>query len=205
MISRDEFFRLLVSCLNSDFDSDSNTLKIKLNSQLSWETIKDFKLTILQMLGNFNVPLPIKDPENHLLESKFKIDANLINVDEDTIQINKYAQLFVNNSSIIETLTKNEDYLNYIVEKIYEMFTTNNFDEIKEGVLNQVTDKIIIPEIDQQIIDKILATLNIDTIVNDKVNQVINDYKTQVNNIIKNLQKQIDDLYQQLENTIMIN
>jgi hypothetical protein len=106
-----DFFEMLTSVMDiKTFKYDTDKQIVSVNVPLHWETIIDFKKTVLSFLGNPHLADRDwdKDPEHW----GYKFDSHYIEIDEETIKVNEKGRLYVDPTE----LTDYQPFLDKILE-----------------------------------------------------------------------------------------
>lgn len=103
MNERERFWQLLTVCTDPrSFSYNDNKKTIKVELPILPENVKDFKQNILSMFGNPDKPA--EDWDNNPIYYNYKFDSRYIDIDNETIQLNKFGQLSVSEKNLVSDI-----------------------------------------------------------------------------------------------------
>lgn len=116
MTTRDEVYNYLTAILDSNsFEKNDKNKKIAIKQKLSKEEMDGLVCHITNLLGQ-NI---IQDPEEKGFNN-YKFNSRFINIDNDSIKIDKYGRIYVdinaflNEDNIVEKILSNPEFTNKV-------------------------------------------------------------------------------------------
>lgn len=122
LLTRKETYNWLKVILKDGFYKDDSNMYISVNKKLTEDDIDSLTCSFVNLLGNSEIPHPQNHFDKKVLMSQFRINSHFIDVDNNTLGINKYGQLQVNvdalvdNDNIVKALVENKAFLDKIRE-----------------------------------------------------------------------------------------
>ena len=119
-----QFYNMLTTILDENsFTMDDHNCKVSYRQPITWEDVKGLKSIILGCFGNGEIPY-----HDDVSNQNYKFHSRYIEIDEDTIKLDKYGRLYVDTDLVftdanIERLLNNEDFVKKIANT---MLTLNN-------------------------------------------------------------------------------
>lgn len=118
LLTRKEVYDWLKVILKDGFYKDREELTISVNKDLTEKDLDSLSCSIVNLLGKSAIPHPRNDTDKKTLMSQFKVNSRYIDVDNETIGINKYGQLAVMNvealiddDQVVEALCHNKRFM----------------------------------------------------------------------------------------------
>jgi hypothetical protein len=138
-MTKKDFYEMLTTITDiKQFVYNDDKQKVSIKIPLSWEQIEDFKKIILSLLGNPHVAE--HKWEDDPIHANYKFDSHYIEIDENTLKIDKYGRLYadvnalISNENIVNSLAENEDF----VEKLSSLLSKNVADTLLEKVREDI-------------------------------------------------------------------
>lgn len=122
LLTRKETYNWLKVILKDGFYKDDSNMYISVNKKLTEDDMDSLTCSFVNLLGNSEIPHPQNHFDKKVLMSQFRINSHFIDVDNNTLGINKYGQLQVNvdalvdNDNIVKALIENKAFLDKIRE-----------------------------------------------------------------------------------------
>jgi len=122
LLTRKETYNWLKVILKDGFYKDDSNMYISVNKKLTEDDMDSLTCSFVNLLGNSEIPHPQNHFDKKVLMSQFRINSHFIDVDNNTLGINKYGQLQVNvdalvdNDNIVKALVENKAFLDKIRE-----------------------------------------------------------------------------------------
>lgn len=122
LLTRKETYNWLKVILKDGFYKDDSNMYISVNKKLTEDDMDSLTCSFVNLLGNSEIPHPQNHFDKKVLMSQFRINSHFIDVDNNTLGINKYGQLQVNvdalvdNDNIVKALIENKVFLDKIRE-----------------------------------------------------------------------------------------
>jgi hypothetical protein len=122
LLTRKETYNWLKVILKDGFYKDDSNMYISVNKKLTEDNMDSLTCSFVNLLGNSEIPHPQNHFDKKVLMSQFRINSHFIDVDNNTLGINKYGQLQVNvdalvdNDNIVKALIENKAFLDKIRE-----------------------------------------------------------------------------------------
>lgn len=122
LLTRKETYNWLKVILKDGFYKDDSNMYISVNKKLTEDDMDSLTCSFVNLLGNSEIPHPQNHFDKKVLMSQFRINSHFIDVDNNTLSINKYGQLQVNvdalvdNDNIVKALVENKAFLDKIRE-----------------------------------------------------------------------------------------
>lgn len=122
LLTRKETYNWLKVILKDGFYKDDSNMYISVNKKLTEDDMDSLTCSFVNLLGNSEIPHPQNHFDKKVLMSQFRINSHFIDVDNNTLGINKYGQLQVNvdalvdNDNIVKALIENKTFLDKIRE-----------------------------------------------------------------------------------------
>ena len=122
LLIRKETYNWLKVILKDGFYKDDSNMYISVNKKLTEDDMDSLTCSFVNLLGNSEIPHPQNHFDKKVLMSQFRINSHFIDVDNNTLGINKYGQLQVNvdalvdNDNIVKALIENKAFLDKIRE-----------------------------------------------------------------------------------------
>ena len=124
MTTKAEVYGLLTTILCSNQHTfDDNRKHIRICLPLKTEDINGLRRTILDMFGNFHVP--IRNPEDNPQHAGYKFDSSFIDTDGVSIGKNEHGQLMVIPNAVVEALAADDEFIQHVAEKLYVLLTND--------------------------------------------------------------------------------
>lgn len=125
-MERTQFYNMLTTILDEgSFTMDDQNCKVSYRQPITWEDVKGLKSIILDCFGNGAIPY-----HDDVQNQNYKFHSRYIEIDEDTIKLDKYGRLYVDTDlmfteSNIEKLLKNEKFMEAIADTILKVNRKN--------------------------------------------------------------------------------
>lgn len=150
---RNDFYRMLKSVLDADqFLEDDIRSIVRIRLPLKIEDVKDLKLCILQMFGNFHVPFI--DPHKNMHKAGYKFDSHWIDYDKVTIDVNERGKLCAKPEILADQLINDPNKWGPFLEGLFAAIM-NDPSSLHYFIKLIKKDTVFIEELKQAVIDEV--------------------------------------------------
>jgi len=174
LLTKQEIFNWLKVILKDGFYKNPDDLTISVNKKLTDEDLDSITCSFVNLLGNSEIPHPQNQTDKKVLMSQFKVNSRFIDIDNNSLILNKHGQIqanidaIVDNDELVKALSENEKFMNkvktfldpgkitmdwvemYLLRDPKFMKTITNIitviQKINEGQLDSTVDDAIIEE-----------------------------------------------------------
>ncbi len=176
LLTKQEIFNWLKVILKDGFYKNPDDLTISVNKKLTEEDLDSITCSFVNLLGNSEIPHPQNQTDKKVLMSQFKVNSRFIDIDNNSLILNKHGQIqanidaIVDNDELVKALSENEKFMNkvktfldpgkitmdwvemYLLRDPRFMKTLTNIitviQKINEGQLDSTVDDAITEEFD---------------------------------------------------------
>lgn len=176
LLTKQEIFNWLKVILKDGFYKNQDDLTISVNKKLTDEDLDSITCSFVNLLGNSEIPHPQNQTDKKVLMSQFKVNSRFIDIDNNSLILNKHGQIqanidaIVDNDELVKALSENEKFMNkvktfldpgkitmdwvemYLLRDPKFMKTITNIitviQKINEGQLDSTVDDAITEEFD---------------------------------------------------------
>jgi len=119
-MNREKLYELMTTILDRrHYQFDNEKCTITLDQPYTWDSIRDAKKSVLSIFGNPHIAQ--HKWEDDPIHAEYKFDSHFIEIDEETLQIDKHGRLFVSYEDIKHKLEKavlsDEVFINKLARK----------------------------------------------------------------------------------------
>jgi len=120
LLTKQEIFNWLKVILKDGFYKNPDDLTISVNKKLTDEDLDSITCSFVNLLGNSEIPHPQNQTDKKVLMSQFKVNSRFIDIDNNSLILNKYGQIqanidaIVDNDELVKALSENEKFMNKV-------------------------------------------------------------------------------------------
>ena len=120
LLTKQEIFNWLKVILKDGFYKNQDDLTISVNKKLTDEDLDSITCSFVNLLGNSEIPHPQNQTDKKVLMSQFKVNSRFIDIDNNSLILNKYGQIqanidaIVDNDELVKALSENEKFMNKV-------------------------------------------------------------------------------------------
>jgi hypothetical protein len=120
LLTKQEIFNWLKVILKDGFYKNQDDLTISVNKKLTDEDLDSITCSFVNLLGNSEIPHPQNQTDKKALMSQFKVNSRFIDIDNNSLILNKYGQIqanidaIVDNDELVKALSENEKFMNKV-------------------------------------------------------------------------------------------
>ena len=120
LLTKQEIFNWLKVILKDGFYKNSDDLTISVNKKLTDEDLDSITCSFVNLLGNSEIPHPQNQTDKKVLMSQFKVNSRFIDIDNNSLILNKHGQIqanidaIVDNDELVKALSENEKFMNKV-------------------------------------------------------------------------------------------
>ena len=120
LLTKQEIFNWLKVILKDGFYKNTDDLTISVNKKLTDEDLDSITCSFVNLLGNSEIPHPQNQTDKKVLMSQFKVNSRFIDIDNNSLILNKYGQIqanidaIVDNDELVKALSENEKFMNKV-------------------------------------------------------------------------------------------
>lgn len=120
LLTKQEIFNWLKVILKDGFYKNPDDLTISVNKKLTEEDLDSITCSFVNLLGNSEIPHPQNQTDKKVLMSQFKVNSRFIDIDNNSLILNKHGQIqanidaIVDNDELVKALSENEKFMNKV-------------------------------------------------------------------------------------------
>lgn len=120
LLTKQEIFNWLKAILKDGFYKNTDDLTISVNKKLTDEDLDSITCSFVNLLGNSEIPHPQNQTDKKVLMSQFKVNSRFIDIDNNSLILNKHGQIqanidaIVDNDELVKALSENEKFMNKV-------------------------------------------------------------------------------------------
>lgn len=120
LLTKQEIFNWLKVILKDGFYKNQDDLTISVNKKLTDEDLDSITCSFVNLLGNSEIPHPQNQTDKKVLMSQFKVNSRFIDIDNNSLILNKHGQIqanidaIVDNDELVKALSENEKFMNKV-------------------------------------------------------------------------------------------
>lgn len=120
LLTKQEIFNWLKVILKDGFYKNPDDLTISVNKKLTDEDLDSITCSFVNLLGNSEIPHPQNQTDKKVLMSQFKVNSRFIDIDNNSLILNKHGQIqanidaIVDNDELVKALSENEKFMNKV-------------------------------------------------------------------------------------------
>ena len=120
LLTKQEIFNWLKVILKDGFYKNQDDLTISVNKKLTDEDLDSITCSFVNLLGNSEIPHPQNQTGKKVLMSQFKVNSRFIDIDNNSLILNKHGQIqanidaIVDNDELVKALSENEKFMNKV-------------------------------------------------------------------------------------------
>lgn len=136
LLTKKEFFDWLNVILKDGFKIDDEKMTVSVKKQLTEKEMDSIVCSFYNLMGSKALPHPKTHEDFKALCQEFKMNANFIPVDGETIKVNKYGQIYAdidrltNNGEIVKALLNNHRFMKEVKKQLLPEKMTMDFVEM---------------------------------------------------------------------------
>lgn len=136
LLTKKEFFDWLNVILKDGFKIDDEKMTVSVKKQLTEKEMDSIVCSFYNLMGSKSLPHPKTHEDFKALCQEFKMNANFIPVDGETIKVNKYGQIYAdidrltNNGEIVKALLNNHRFMKEVKKQLLPEKMTMDFVEM---------------------------------------------------------------------------